>query len=102
MPADAQMLGIAEKELELQQNMADKLEAMNKDHKEAMMVLTENLNLEQYYEQCFLILATGINSKVKQQPTSILQPVCQSVSPATITHFARFASPSFSIHPYSW
>ena len=43
MPADAQMLGTAEKELELKQNMADKLEAMNKDHKETMMALTENL-----------------------------------------------------------
>ena len=42
MPAGAQMLQVA-KELQLKQRMAEKVDAMSKDHKEAMMVVTDNL-----------------------------------------------------------
>ena len=71
MPADAQMLGIAEKELELKQNMADKLEAMNKDHKETMMALTENLkNLSNTMSNAFSFLQQAL----MQRSSSNLPP----------------------------
>ena len=98
MPADVQMLRIVEKELELKQNMADKLEAMNKDHKETKMALTENLKtLSNTMSNAFSFLQLALI----QRSSSGLPPY----SSTTITHFARFASPSivsFSIHPYSW
>ena len=40
---DAQMLQLAEKELELKHQMAERLDSMSKDHKETMAVLTQNL-----------------------------------------------------------
>ena len=43
MSADAQMLQLAEKELELKQQMAERLETMSRDHNETMMVVTDNL-----------------------------------------------------------
>ena len=43
MPANVQMLQLAEKELELKQQMAERVDAMSKDHKESMVVVTDNL-----------------------------------------------------------
>lgn len=40
---DLQLLHLAEKELELKQQMAERLDSISKDHKETMTVLTQNL-----------------------------------------------------------
>ena len=43
VPGDVQLLQLAEKELELKQQMAERLDSISKDHKETMTVLTQNL-----------------------------------------------------------
>ena len=40
---DVQLLQLAEKELELKQQMAERLKEMSKDHREMVIMLTKNL-----------------------------------------------------------
>ena len=73
MPADVQIVQIAEKELELKEQMVGRLEAMEKDHRETMLVLTNNLKTlsDRHYEPCLLTTKPYIDAKVRTQSTSV-------------------------------
>ena len=43
VPGNVHLLQLAEKELEMKQQMVERLDSISKDHKETMTVLTQNL-----------------------------------------------------------
>ena len=43
VPGNVQLLQLAEKELEMKQQMVERLDSISKDHKETITVLTQNL-----------------------------------------------------------
>ena len=64
MLADTQVLLFTEKELEVKEPMANRLEAMEKDHKDTMNTLTTSLKaLNDMMTSAFCIVATVLAAK---------------------------------------
>ena len=81
VPTDAQMLHIAEKELEMKERMMDRLETMSKDHREMMSALTNNLK--------------GLSETMTGAFTLLQQSLMQS------SHASSQAPPYYSPYPYA-
>ena len=63
--------------------MAERLDAMSKDHKETIIVLTQNLKAVSDTMTSAITFTAVVNAKIKPQHASLLQPVC--ISSPTIT-----------------
>ena len=114
-PADAHMLQLPEKELELKQQMAERLHTMSKDHKETMMVVTDNLKaLSDALSSAIPVTTSVINAaKVSMPPNYKMytnmyatpppsptlpgspDPTCYHHSPSVPTPAARTRSSNY-------